>query len=343
MAAWISTDLAVCFTVALAAAVVLTPVMERLALRLNAVDQPSRRKRHRKPTPLLGGLAIFLAFWITVLALVRPLPPGFYELALATLLVAIVGLWDDLSRLSVSVRLMAQAAAAAAVLATTGAATVFVEYRIFDSWVNVALTFLWIVGVTNALNLIDNMDGVASAVAATAAASYAALLAAGGDVAAACLAAALAGAAIGFLLFNFPPARLFMGDAGSFFLGLTLAVLGIEAQRQTGHRAGWIPAMLILALPLFDTTLVTISRLRRGQNPLTTPGRDHLAHRLARRGWSDRKIVAFFAASTAILGICAFFVAAKPDAAELVGVVVLAVGSVALVWFERKPRRPPRE
>lgn len=345
MTAWIATDLAACFAVALAAAAVLTPAMERFALHWNVVDHPSERKRHRKPTPLLGGLAILLAFWLSVFFFVlrgQTVSPSWGFVA-AALLVALVGLWDDLSRLSVSVRLMAQAAAAAAVLATVGTATLFAEGSTFDSWMNAVLTFLWVVGVTNALNLIDNMDGVAAAVAAVAAASFAALLATGGDLAAACLAAALAGAAIGFLFFNFPPARLFMGDAGSFFLGLTLAVLGIEAQRQTSHRAGWIPALLILGLPLFDTTLVTISRLRRGKNPLTTPGRDHLAHRLGRLGWSTRKIVAAFAAATAILGIGAFFAAAEPRIAWFAAAVVVAVGAVALVWFERTPLgRPAR-
>jgi UDP-GlcNAc:undecaprenyl-phosphate/decaprenyl-phosphate GlcNAc-1-phosphate transferase len=338
MAAWISTaeDLAACFLAALALAAALTPGMERLALSVGAVDQPTDRKRHRRPTPLLGGLAILLAFWIAVLVLRTQTGFPLWGLAAAASLVTLVGLWDDLCRLSVSVRLVTQAVAAALVVTTVGAATLFGEDGAAH-WANVALTFLWIVGVTNALNLIDNMDGVAAAITATAAISYAALLLGGGDVTAAGLATALAGAAIGFLSFNYPPARLFMGDAGSFFLGLTLAVLGIEAQRSIDHSAGWIPAVLILALPLSDTSLVIVSRLRRGKNPLTTPGRDHLAHRLVRLGWSDRKIVAVFTAVTAILGVCAFFAADLPAVAWAAGGVALAAGAAALVWLEREP------
>ena len=332
MATWITTarELAVYFGLALAVSAALTPVMERVALRLGAVDQPTARKRHSRPTPLLGGLAVYLAFWASVLGLVRPLHPALVELALVTLMVTIVGLWDDVSRLSVSARLVTQALATVMVLTTIGGRDLTSSV-----WLDVPLTFLWIVGVTNALNLLDNLDGVASAVSATAAASYAALFLLSGGEAAAGLAVALAGAAIGFLLFNYPPARLFMGDAGSFFLGMTLAVVGIGAQRRLDHPAGWIPAVLVLALPLFDTTLVSVSRLRRGKNPLTTPGRDHLAHRLARLGWSDRRIVAVFTAVTAALGVLAFFAALRPVVAWIAGPVVLAVGALVLVWLER--------
>ncbi len=333
MAAWtlIARDLAAHFVVALVLATALTPAMERLALSVGAIDQPTERKRHRRPTPLLGGLAIQLAFWIAAFALVAATRTGFPSpgWVAAALLVAFVGLWDDLRRLPVWVRLVAQAASAIAVLASMGAADLPLDNRL-----DTLLTFLWIVGVTNALNLVDNMDGVASALTAAAAVSYAALLAAGGGLAAACLALALAGAAIGFLFFNFPPARLFMGDAGSFFLGLTLALLGLEVLRNSEHESSWIPAVLILAVPLFDTTLVTISRLRRGKNPLTKPGRDHLAHRLRRRGWSGRKIVIVFAASTLVLGATAWYAATSPIIAWVAGAVVLSIGIAMLVWLE---------
>ncbi len=154
------------------------------------------------------------------------------------------------------------------------------------------LTLLWVVGLTNALNLLDNMDGLSGGVGAVAAAFFLLLAALSGQYLVGAMAAAILGACLGFLLYNFNPASIFMGDTGSLFLGFVLAALGIKMRFPTREPwVTWMIPLLVLAVPLLDTTLVFVSRLRRGQNPLTTPGKDHLSHRLVNAGWSRREAV----------------------------------------------------
>lgn len=164
-------------------------------------------------------------------------------------------------------------------------------------WLNLAISFLWIIGITNALNLLDNMDGLSGGVAAIAAGFFLLLAAGSGQYLVSALAAALLGACIGFLRYNVNPASIFMGDAGSLFIGFLLAALGIKLRFPSPpfpHNADlitWMIPVLVLGIPIFDTTLVTISRLRRGKNPLTTPGKDHLSHRLVAAGLTPREAV----------------------------------------------------
>ncbi len=279
-----SMDLIARIVTALATTAVVTPLVRRLATRWSLVDQPEDRKLHRAPIPLLGGLAIIAGVMAALLAF--PTAAGsqrLWGILAAAAVVAITGLWDDLRGLSVIAKLLSQLAAAA-ILVSIG---LFVDLAL-PTWIDAALSILWIVGVTNAFNLLDNMDGLAAGVTATAALGFLALSAPQGGLAPA-LAAGLCGAALGFLSYNFHPAKIFMGDAGSLFLGLLLAVLGLELQTGQGVSKPWVAALvpiLVLAVPIFDTTLVTVSRWRRGRNPLTTPGQDHLSHRLTRRGLS---------------------------------------------------------
>ena len=176
-------------------------------------------------------------------------------------------------------------------------------------WVNVVLTLLWIVGITNAINLLDNMDGLASGVAAVAAGCFMLLAAMNGQVLVGGLAAALLGACLGFLLHNFNPARIFMGDTGSLFLGFLLAAVGIKLRFPDNvNWITWMVPVLVLGVPVFDTTLVVVSRLRRGKNPFTTPGKDHLSHRLVRLGWTRREAVLLLYLAGAALGGVGVFV-----------------------------------
>jgi UDP-GlcNAc:undecaprenyl-phosphate GlcNAc-1-phosphate transferase len=257
----------------------LTPAAARLAVRWGFIDRPAGHKFHAEATPLLGGLAL-AAGALLPLAVLRT-DPRFGSFAAAAVLLVAVGLWDDRRRVSVAGKLAAQSAAA---LVLVGGG--FRAEAPLPGWAAAVLAFLWIVGLTNACNLLDSIDGAAAGVAAVAAAGGLALAAPSPFGAA--LAAALLGASLGFLPYNFHPARLFMGDAGSLFLGMTLAVLGLEL---TAGGVSWLAVLLLFAVPLFDTTLVTVSRLRRGKNPMTHPGTDHLAHRLARRGLGVRGAV----------------------------------------------------
>ncbi len=303
-----------------------TPVFRRLAPRLGWVDRPSSRKVHRVPTPLLGGLAIYLAF---VVALVL-FGDRFYVrqvvgIFVGATVVSLMGLWDDRRHLAVGVKLAVQVGAAILLIATG------VQVQTFRTpWLNIPVTLLWMVGITNALNLLDNMDGLAGGVAAIAAGHFTLLAAMSGQYLVGALAAALLGACLGFLLYNFNPARIFMGDSGSLFLGFLLAALGIKLRFPENIPAvTWMVPVLVLAVPIFDTVLVFISRLRRGLNPLTTPGKDHVSHRLVRMGLTQREAVMALYLAAGVTGELALFVA---QADKLTGYVLGGLVALFGLW-----------
>lgn len=309
-----------------------TPLVRRLALRWQLVDRPAARKHHDRPMPLLGGLAMLMGIALPLLVL-TPSPRRWFLLLGTASLLALAGLYDDVRKLGVLGKLAVQSVAA------TGLAAAGVRWFLpgLPPVLVFALTVLWLVGVTNAFNLLDNMDGSAASVAAVAAFGF--LLLGRGAASTALLAAALLGATVGFLVYNLPPARIFMGDAGSLPMGLVMAVLGIAVQAASAPSIGWLLPLLVLVVPLFDTTLVVISRLRRRRNPLTTPGQDHLSHRLGRAGLRPGMAVLVQALIGAIGTALALTVAAGATAA---GVVAAAVGLVALgagCWLERRSIR----
>ncbi len=334
-----SQELLVRLATALAVSAVLTPLLGRLAVRYSFVDAPGEHRRHRRPVPLLGGVAM----WAAVMAAVVVLPTGadrgrLWAVLGAATLVAAAGLLDDYQPLPVAERLLAQLVAAA-VLVSGG---LFVVLAL-PGWLDAVLTVLWIVGITNAFNLLDNMDGLAAGVTAVAALGFVVLTARQGGFAPA-LAVALLGAALGFLVHNFQPARIFMGDAGSLLLGMLLAVLGLELQTGRALSKPWIAALvpvLLLAVPIFDTTLVTVSRWRRGHNPLTTPGNDHLSHRLLRRGLSPRAVaLLIYAAGAFAAGLAGVVARGGPVFATVAAVAALATGLWALFALDGPPGSP---
>ena len=326
------------FAAALLLTVVGTPLARRVALQIGLVDQPAARKLHRVPVPLLGGIAIWLAI-IAALILFTDrfnLPQLGAILAGATL-VTLTGLADDRRPLSPYLKLVAQA------LATVPLLLAGVRIESATPWpaVNLVLTVLWVVGLTNAFNLLDNMDGLAAGVAAIASAFFLVLAASSGQYLVASLAAALAGACLGFLRFNFlAPARIFMGDAGSLLLGFLLATLAIKLRFDHDPAVTLLVPLLVLGVPLFDTTLVTLSRLSRRQNPLTAAGKDHLSHRLTLLGLSNREAVMIVSLVSGVLGLAALFVstAGRLEAYTIAATVVL-IALYALVRLEQVYRR----
>ncbi len=292
-------------TSALILAVGVTPLVRRLARRTGMVDQPSARKQHSVPTPLLGGLAIYLAVIVALILLGN----RFYVnqvagIFLGATLVSFLGLWDDRRGLSPWVKLGGQFLAAGIVTMTD------VRIGLFP-WdaLNIAATLIWVVGITNAMNLLDNMDGLSGGIAAIAALFFLLFAIMSGQYLVGALAAALVGACLGFLFYNLNPATIFMGDTGSLFLGFTLASLAIKLRFPDNSAfVTWMVPVLVLAVPIFDTTLVIISRLRRRLNPLTTPGKDHLSHRLARLTGSPREAVLICYIIAFLAGIAATFV-----------------------------------
>jgi UDP-GlcNAc:undecaprenyl-phosphate GlcNAc-1-phosphate transferase len=273
-------------------------------LQTGTVDKPSARKIHASPVPLLGGAAIYVSF---ILALVffgdRDYINEVVGIFVGATLMSFMGLVDDRWGLSSYVKLFGQLVAAG-VLIYSG-----VRVQIFGAWLDVVLTLVWVVGITNALNLLDNMDGLSGGVAMIAAIFFTLLAAMSGQYLVGALAAALVGACAGFLIYNWNPAHIFMGDAGSLFLGFMLAAVAIKLRFPSNSvTVTWMIPVLVLGLPIFDTTLVFISRLRRGKNPLTTPGKDHISHRLAYLLGSRREAVLVCYLICCAFGVAAIFV-----------------------------------
>lgn len=310
-----------------------TPLAQRAARRIGMVDKPSARKQHTVPTPLLGGAAIYLAVIVALLLL----GDRFYVnqvagIFLGATLMSFLGLWDDRRGLSPWVKLIGQFLAAGVLLLT--------DVRItFLPWepLNIAATLVWVVLITNAMNLLDNMDGLSGGIAAIAALFFLLFAAMSRQYLVGALAAALVGACIGFLRYNFNPASIFMGDTGSLFLGFTLAAVAIKLRfPDNSPFVTWMVPALVMAVPLFDTSLVIISRLRRGLNPLTTPGKDHMSHRLARLTGSPHEAVLICYLLAFIAGVLATFVtqASIPEG-YAVGIGVLAAGLYGIWKLER--------
>lgn len=265
-----------------------TPLVRQLAPRLGLVDQPSARKVHANPTPLMGGVALYVGI---ILALVIFQERFRVDQAASILIgatwMSFLGIWDDRWGLHPLLKLAGQVLAAL-FLVVNGVQVDFLPYDLAD----IAVTVIWVVGITNAVNLLDNMDGLSSGIVATTSAYFLLMAMMSGQYLVGALAAALLGSCLGFLIYNFNPASIFMGDTGSLFLGFMLAALGIKL-RFPGNVAfvTWMVPVMALGVPILDTTLVFFSRLRRGKNPLTTPGKDHLSHRLVAMGFTQREAV----------------------------------------------------
>lgn len=312
-----------------------TPVARAVALRIGMVDRPAPRKLHTRPIPLLGGAALYLAVLIALLVFEdRYNLPQLVGVLVGATAISFLGIWDDRWGLRPLIKLMGQIAVAGIVMATGVMVSLF-------PWpvLNVLVTLLWLVGITNAFNLIDNMDGLSGGIGAVSAAFFLLLAALNGQYLVGTLSAAVLGACIGFLRYNFNPASIFMGDAGSMFLGFLMAVLGIKLRFP--HNVAfvtWMVPVLVLGIPIFDTVLVVLSRLRRGLNPLTSPGKDHLSHRLARAGMTHREAVLTLYLAQAALGALALFIAmAGAVESYLIGGIV---GGTAL-WALWRLERPP--
>ncbi len=325
------------FTAALTLALAATPVARRLAVRTNMVDQPAKRKAHLTPTPMLGGLAIYAA---VLLALIL-FGDKFYVHQVAGIiigasLISFLGLWDDRMPLPAWAKLLGQVIPAV-VLILTG-----VQVSIFQSpALNIAITILWVLFITNAINFLDNMDGLSAGITAMASAYFLLLAALSGQYLVGALTAALLGACIGFLFYNFNPASIFMGDTGSLFLGFILAAVGIKLRFPTNIPAvTWMVPVLVLGVPVLDTSLVIVSRLRRGKNPFTTPGKDHLSHRLVRMGYTRREAVLSLYLLGSIFGMIAVFVTqASLLEAWIVGLAVFVAGLAVIVFMEKVLQR----
>ena len=294
-----------------------TPFDARAAVRLGFVDHPAPHKAHLDPTPYLGGAA--LAAGLGVVGVVAA--GGSVQVAtilVAAIAIAVLGVVDDARGLQPPIKLAVETAAAIALYVTGSGGGVF-GTAILD----LPLTIVWVVVVTNALNLLDNMDGLAPGVAAMSALAFFGISAHEGHFLVGSLAAALAGASLGFLPHNFPPARVFLGDAGSLLVGFLLAAIGLNLDLigQSGVIRVAVP-LLALAVPLFDTTLVVIARAR-DRRPLFRGGTDHASHRLAARGLTHVQVALLAIVAQAACSILALALYVSSEGTVLVGTIVV--------------------
>lgn len=315
------------FLMALSVTGLSIPWVRKIAVRIGFVDSPAQRKLHSTPMPLMGGVAIFGGAVLAVIAFVPQFPNTVAGVLLSLTVVALVGLLDDRYSLPAWAKLAGQFAG----MLILALFDIRVKLPLPDI-INYAITFLWLAGISNAINFLDNMDGLSAGVSGVAAAFIMLLGLQNDQFLVAGLAAAVLGACLGFLRFNFKPAQIFMGDAGSLFLGFLLALLGLQLRFPTNSSfVTWMVPVFVLALPIFDTTLVVISRLRRGVNP-NTAGKDHLSHRLVRLGFSQREAVLSLYLLTGVGGMIAVFITEATIAeGYLIFAIVLLLGIVA-IW-----------
>ena len=328
------------FICALVVSVLSTPMVRRLALIVGVLDQPHARKIHANPVPLLGGLAMYGAVLTTVLLWSeRVFVREFVGIMLGATIVLLCGLLDDKWGLTASLKMLGQILACLILIFWGG-----VQVQLFKAqWLNVALTIIWIVGISNAINFLDNMDGLSAGITAVATAFFLQLSVLNGQILVGALSAATLGACVGFLRHNFVPTHIFMGDTGSLFLGFILGVLGIKLRFPSNSIVvTWMIPIIVLGLPIFDTSLVVVSRLRRRVNPFTTAGKDHISHRLVALGATRHEAVLMCYLIAGSFGIIATMLSrASVREAYALLAILIAVGAVIIFMLERYARYTP--
>jgi len=338
------------FFIALFASLVLAVPVRALALRVGMVDLPGPRKVHLQPIPLLGGLAIYGGVLLGAYSLfqgeARAQITGI--LAGATLIAA-VGILDDRGWLHHQLKLFVGMPLAAGILLLSG-----IHAQVFSvmlggrlgTVLDAVLSVVWVVGITASFSILDHMDGLCAGIAAMASIFFAMLAYLNGQTLVSVLAAAVLGAAAGFLRWNFKPAKIFMGDGGAMFLGFLMATLGLKLRLEhANHFAAWLAPVLVLGASIFDTTLVTISRSRRGLLPFATPGKDHAAHRFANMKLGQRGavlvmyLIGAFSGSLAILVSYLSTMQAILLAVAVVAVVLIGVARLEHAPYERQVKK----
>ncbi len=289
----------------------MSPLVKSFAYKVGAIDVPKdNRRMHKKPTPRLGGLAIFLGFMFSILIFV-PIDRQLRGILLGAVIIVVLGVVDDITPLRAGFKFIVQIAAALVAVYHGVLVQILSNPNVFSSepywylgWASVPITVLWIVGITNSVNLIDGLDGLANGVSTISAITMLviALLVSEGQTA--LIMAALVGACLGFMPYNKNPAQMFMGDTGSTFLGYILATVSIQGLFKYYAIISFAVPFLILGLPMFDTLFAIVRRLAHGQNPMS-PDRGHIHHRLIDMGLNQKQAVAALYVVSSILGLSA--------------------------------------
>ena len=350
---------AAAFGVAALVAFISTPVVKSLAFRVGAVDDPKKdkdpgRRMHRNPIPRMGGLAIFLGFLLSLLIFVQMTNP-MKGLLLGSIIIVILGIFDDIYDLPAKFKFLVQIVAAVVAMLSGNIITVLSNPNIFSSnpvwelgWLSYPITVLWIVGITNAVNLIDGLDGLACGVSTISSMTMLVVALLVTETGEAVVMGALAGACLGFLPYNLNPAKIFMGDTGSTFLGFVLATVSVQGMFKLPAVITFVAPFLMLGLPIFDTAFAFIRRIAHGQSPMHAD-RGHVHHRLIDMGFSQKQAVGILYVISAILGLSAVVLTtAGAMRAMLFLLAMCAAGLVAAKIFlsnngEGKKKELPEE
>jgi len=313
------------FAIAFLLSYLLTPFVGKVALKLNYLDRPKNNKIHAYPVPLLGGVAIFLAFIITVVVKFQAfsLTPLFI-FSMGCFVLLTVGLIDDKMGMMPRFKLFGQFLAAMLII-KSGVRAGFMD----SYYLNVIFSYVWIIGITNSFNLLDNMNGLSSGIAGISAVFLGIIAYLNGQISVSIIAFAIAGSSFGFLKHNFPKAKIFMGDSGSLVLGYTLSVLAIMVGWQGGRNLPMILVpFLILGYPIFDTMLVAVMRILQKRS-IFQGGKDHSSHMLSLLGFKRFRAVLVVYAICVLLGITALIVS-RSDQTISIALSSLALGMLLI-------------
>ena len=322
------------FALAGVIAYALTPFVKRFAHKIGAIDVPKdNRRMHKKPIPRLGGLAIFLAFLCAMLVF-GTIDRQMLCILIGASMIVVLGIFDDVMALGAKLKFVVQIAAAAVPVCLGGlriemfsTLNPFSESPYFSLGVlTIPITIIWIVGITNAVNLIDGLDGLAVGVSSIASLTMLAVGLLVGELPVAVTMAALTGACVGFMPYNINPAKIFMGDTGALFLGFMLSTMSIMGMFKFYAIVSFAVPFLILGLPIFDTAVAIIRRVLSGRSPMS-PDRGHVHHRLMDMGFNQKQSVAILYAISGTLGLAAVVLTSRGEirAMVLVLAVILAI------------------
>ena len=306
---------------------IFTPLVIRLAHARGWIVAPRADRWHRKPTALMGGIAIYAAFMVAYILHDRQADPW---ILLAASVMFALGLYDDLKEVKPFVKLFGQIAVSLLLV---------FKGHVFGggylSWVGIPLTFLWVIGITNAINLLDNMDGLSAGISSIVALISAILALQQGAMGLAIFGFSLAGACFGFLFYNFNPARIFMGDSGSLFLGFSVAYLSLAIQQTSRNSSGILVLLVpigLMAIPIMDTSLVTVRRILSGRR-IDQGGRDHSSHRLVALGLSEKKAVLLLYLLSAVWGLLIYMLQESDHTMVLLLIALLTIFSVIFTIY----------
>ncbi len=321
------------FVVAFAFSFASTPIVYRLAYKIGAIDIPKdTRRMHKKPIPRLGGLAIIFGFSVSV-ACFADFSKSLIAILIGAFIIAVMGVVDDCKNLDAKLKFVIQIVAALIVIIFGNVRiTVFTNPNLFSDnpylvlpwWASIVASILWIVFITNAVNFIDGLDGLAAGVSAIMSVSLVFIALRIEEYSVAIIGLAIMGACFGFLPFNFNPAKIFMGDTGSTFLGFILGALSVQGVFKSYAIISFAVPLLILGLPLFDALFAMIRRILKGQSPMTAD-RGHLHHRLIDMGFSQKQTVFILYAISGVLGITAVVLAESGTLRALILLVCVLI------------------